>query len=574
VLQHSRACLCLERRKQKNNPIMIDEIINFEKTRKASGENHRSSPQIGLNILFSVEEDRPVVKWGIFSDREIEPENPSPDTSRFEKVGLASSTLPYTFLFSTEHFEKCSMLYHYSTGLISNKRYERKNESCSPFSYIIKLQYIEDLVTDADWDRFVENYKTRSSQFFDVKKDDHLAEEFEQFIAFLKDDENGFLFLKDKIIELAASNEKNVKVKKSDRVLVFFDGKEEYYQQAQANCLEAKSTLGENEAPNMDRTNEEMRFQESDWLCGFSDRKEFLQHKTAIFNKGYKIPSEHKAIINSFFTDLKAKDIFPKPLPIFIDKEELNRKAISIFNKNKKKKPTFADIFEEIYLADEGHDDTDLNNYYLLYAQTEKKKLVVKDFDFVPSFIYRTDYKLESVFAENNNMQSIANIFDFQRTIVRELFDNCLFRKDEKKNVYTNNYWGAVEAKFCKTYNNYRLILQYRKAFYDFIYKSRKQSITGNILKDIVLSSVMDTLGDEKYRVENRAKEERIKTLLDIYFSLNGYFDKENDNFNKITISMAKKTKELLDSARALVTSEEIHLEENNDMEFASVSGN
>jgi CRISPR-associated protein Csh1 len=261
-------------------------------------------------------------------------------------------------------------------------------------------------------------------------------------------------------------------------------------------------------------------------------------------------------------------------LPIFIDKEELNRKIISLYEKDKKL--TFADIFEKIYTtAYDGIEDSDIQNYYLLYAQIENKKMVIKDFEFVPSFFYKTDnYKIDSVFQTDNHLpETIDNIFEFQRIIVREFFDNCLFRKDEKKEIYTNNYWGEVKSQYCKTNNNYRLILQYRKAFYDFIYKSKKQSITGDIFKDIVLSSVADALQDEKYRSKNHAKEERIRTLLNIYFSLNQQFDKNNNNFNKITISMATKTKELLDYAKELVSNEDTHFENDNDMEFAFCFG-
>jgi CRISPR-associated protein Csh1 len=174
----------------------------------------------------------------------------------------------------------------------------------------------------------------------------------------------------------------------------------------------------------------------------------------------------------------------------------------------------------------------------------------------------------------NNHLPFVIyNIFDFQKIIVRELFDNCLFKKDEKKETFSNNYWGEVKSQFCKTNNNYRLILQYRKAFYDYIYKSKKQMITGDMLKDIILSSIVDTLRDDKYRPENYAKEERIKRLLNIYFSLNQHFDTNNNNFNKIKISMVTKTKDLLDYSQELVSNEDKHLEENQDAEFAFCFG-
>jgi CRISPR-associated protein Csh1 len=533
---------------------MVEEIINFEKALAANGENRKILPQVGINVLFSFEHEQPVVKWGVFPNDDI-------DTEQLR--------------FDTEHLEKCGNLYQYVTGLIRNKRHDTKkhNESCSPFAYILKLEAIEKIRTDSDWGAFVDDFNAKSSRVFDVQKHDDIANEFAAFISFLKNQDGGFLSTTDHIVKSIDSYNAGSKrkVKKIEKLLLFFDAKETYYQEAQLNSLGHKPIARDDADSSTDQiVDEGVNFQDCDWLYGFSDKKEFLQHRTAAFDKCHKIRSDQATIVNSFFAKLKARDVFPKPLPIFIVKEELNNKVVRIFGKNKML--TFADIFDQLYSTTKNYTDDDLSNYYLLYAQIEKKKLVVKDFEFVPSFIYKTNYEFETVFEESPQPQSVETIFDFQRQIVRDLFDNCLVRKDEKTGIYTHNYWGEIKAKYCKTDNNYRLILQYRKAFYDFIYKSKEGVITGSMLKDIILSSVMDTLHDENYRAENRAKESRIKRLLDIYFNLNMYFDNENNNFNKITTTMVQKTKELLEKIRDLADpQQEKYLEA--DTEFAFCFG-
>ena len=522
---------------------MIDEIINFEKALNESGDNQQYTVPSGINILFSVLDGKPTVKWGIYPY----------DESKLEILK-----------FDTEHLEKCATYYPYTTGLISNKRHDRKNESCSLFSFVLRLQAIEDITTNSDWNTSVENFISKASAFFNTNV--FTDDSYDYFISFMKDE---FELKLKEIKQIIETNNQNERQKiKVDKIFAFFETKLEYYKEAQNNCLKNQPfSIQLNEQEN--GIKEVETFIVSDLLSGFSDRKEFLIHKTAAFNVDYKIPSSTLTVINGFFTKLKDKNKFPKPLPIFIDRQELNRRIINIYQTNKGKL-SFADVFERVYQSNNGSDDSDLQSYYLLYAQIDNKKLVVKDFEYVPSFEYKLNYVIESVFeTEKPLLKNIDNVFEFQRTFVRELFDNCLFKKDEKTETYTNNYWGEVKAQFCKSNNNFRLILLYRKAFYDFIYKSKHQAITSGMIKDIVLSGITDVLRDEKYRPKNSSKEERIKTLLNIYFNINQHFDLNNINFNKINVSMATKTKELLKYAQELVSDGEKHFEDGEDMEFA-----
>jgi len=107
------------------------------------------------------------------------------------------------------------------------------------------------------------------------------------------------------------------------------------------------------------------------------------------------------------------------------------------------------------------------------------------------------------------------------------------------------------------------------------IYKSKREAITKDMFRDIINSNIQDVLKDYKYRVTDQQKEEKIKKLLNIYFNLNKYFDKMNNNFNQEsdTFSMVQTTKDLIKGFQGLLNEENSHLEEGHDVEYAFALG-
>lgn len=510
---------------------MIDEIINFEKSLQ-SVENKKLIEPEGLYIYLSIE------------GNDLKPHlmiNPFPDVDKYSDY--------------KDLFQNCFKRYQYVDGFSNaNSRFDgfKSIISCSAYSVVITKENFIKRYSNDEWNTCINNFFIKAKDFV-PEEDSNILFLFEKYLqeqlkSDLENYENGL-------------NKRNEQIKVYKTIYIFLDLPIEKYKSAWGNFSKnTKINSNENFAEN--------NYVQSDELINFDlGRKPFMAHYTAIFFDNYKTKSEDQTYIKSFFKSLKSKDIFPKPLPIFIDKKELNHKVVSIYQANKDKM-SYSDIFEEIYNTDEGIEKNDLQNYYLLYANNNQGKIEIKDLEFVPSFNYKIECTIFPIFQTESEITSIKNIFDFQRIIVSELFDNCLIKIDER-GKYTQNYWGTVESQYCKTNNNYRLILQYRKSFYDFIYKSKKESIKPLILRDIVLSSIIDTLQDEKYRTTNKAKEERIKTLLNIYFGINQYFDPDNINFNKIDIPMATKTKDLLVYVQELVSNEDKHFEEGNDIEFA-----
>lgn len=262
----------------------------------------------------------------------------------------------------------------------------------------------------------------------------------------------------------------------------------------------------------------------SNFYNGFNSKKPFLTHQTASFDITSRISAaEAKAL--SDFTNMADKRLFPNPTPMFIDQPELIKEAIKIYHKEVDKKITHREIISELWKRKK-----DLGNYYLLYYSAR----AIQDFDFVAKFQYLlseaqdaepTGWTIKNVteIKEKDKTEqkpiTLFSVFDFERVVIRQLFNNSLIRVDEKKNEMYFNYFGEIKGNLRPA--TLALILKYRKPIYDYIYKSMRSCISRQQFEDICLSGMMDDLKEGKeYSVLN------LKQKLNIYFSLNQYFDK------------------------------------------------
>ena len=73
--------------------------------------------------------------------------------------------------------------------------------------------------------------------------------------------------------------------------------------------------------------------------------------------------------------------------------------------------------------------------------------------------------------------------------MLRVIFNNSLITQTKTGDIQ-RKYFDELDPKYCKSENNYLLVLKYRKAFYDYIYKSRTQAITRQMFDDILLSGI------------------------------------------------------------------------------------
>jgi len=251
----------------------------------------------------------------------------------------------------------------------------------------------------------------------------------------------------------------------------------------------------------------------SNFFNGLNIKKPFLEHKTGSMFKGLssRIQAKHAVFLNNFDILLKRK-VFPQPMPIFIDKNEFanSEEILSIFKEDRAL--TYSQILKKIFNK---NDNRILQNYYLLYFNY---KYELEDFDFVSKFRY--SLKTDDKYPE------IKNIFELKK----------------------NNE------------------IKYRKAFYDYIYKSMTQAINSYMWDDIMWNSIIGDLRYDKMTDKGyHSKEYSIKDKLNIWFSLYNYFDG-----NTRRKEMGSKIPQLLDKMKEVANNENVHFDTTEEFAFGA----
>ncbi|TAF65412.1 MAG: hypothetical protein EAZ55_09125 [Cytophagales bacterium] len=297
----------------------------------------------------------------------------------------------------------------------------------------------------------------------------------------------------------------------------------------------------------------------ADSLSTFNDKKAFLKHKTALFELNYRLTSQEAKMVWQFF-ELRGRKILSNPLPIFIDKKELNEKAVAIVKEDEQIR--YSEIIKKLFEETK----SDLGNYYLLFFQ--KGELI--DLDFVPSFQYEIkDMQIEEIFPLGGKVvKKIENVFEFEREISNRIFNGQLVNETKAGGLWLKYFDEIKYDQKYMTLNTFNQVLKYRKAFYDYVYKSKRESIQDFMFHDIMLKGILDDLRADEYdnKKKSHSKWYPIREKLNIWFSLYEYF-----NFNlKQEKPMASRIKEHLDMMQKLVKGEQ---QLQNDDEFAFATG-
>lgn len=301
---------------------------------------------------------------------------------------------------------------------------------------------------------------------------------------------------------------------------------------------------------------EEIVYNVADSLSSFNASKAFLKHKTAPFEFNYRISGEEAKAIWQFF-NIRGR-LLPNPLPIFIEYNELNNEVVKIINEDKK--ISYKEILEKIF--DSPQHRGDLGNYYLLFFL----KGEIIDLDFVPSFQYGTnDMAIEEVFPLGGKQQKIIkNIFEFEREVANRMLNGQLISGTKDGGLWLK-YFGDVKFKpKYMTHNTYNQLLKYRKAFYDYVYKSKRESIQSFMFHDIMSKGILDDIIADEYKEKNHTKEFSIKEKINIWFSLYYYFDNPKNNN-----SMVLANQNLLEKIRKISRDDNERIQHDNEFAFA-----
>lgn len=266
----------------------------------------------------------------------------------------------------------------------------------------------------------------------------------------------------------------------------------------------------------------------SEFKNGANTKKTYLKHLTSPFKVNNRIDVDKAILLYVFERYMKARAFKTNPLPIFIDKTELNNNVIDVV-REEGNDVKFNTIIRKLF----DHSKEDLGNYYLLYFDYRGE---LKDLDFVSSF----EFKLEGLIIKRviplvkpEEDFRVKNVFDFELKITRQIFSNQLVKISNDKIQY--RYFDEIDnnPKYISA-AQWNVVMKYRKSFYEWVYKSRRQAVTTTMFHDILGKMILDDIRADEY------KDGDIETKLNIWFSLWNYFSNttqsnELDMANKIT---------------------------------------
>lgn len=457
--------------------------------------------------------------------------------------------------------EKCAAWSQVAWMVDTNKCFDLPTKaihSASPFCFALKRENLE------GGEKYAENQKDGKTQVYD-----RINGYFSKASALLDSDE-------EKIVADAfriALNDKTrlhrwleesgsfLGLKDAEYVIFYLDMTLDVYSRANRKYLKEK-LFNTSEYNMPDDTDPELIYGTSNWFNGFPTKKLFLQHQTATFNIAGRISSKEAQLLYEF-SELGRRKLFPNPLPLFIMKEELYDKALKLYKEDATSGGDSKKGYLELIGELSADFKEDIGNYYLLFMV----KGEIRDFDYVSKFEYylnadRSPWKVEDLF--NMGPSEIYTVSDLQTKILPDMFNNALVvRRKDKGWIF--HWFDEMEPQYCKTANAYLMAVKYRKAFYDYIYKSKRQGITGKAIEEILMTGIFDDIRLDKFNNKQHSEYFNIHTKLNLLFNLHSYFSvKPNPIF------MAKNIIYLREHLDA-VARNEAHLE--NDEQFAFAAG-
>ncbi len=526
---------------------MINELVQFTEGLDGELKALGRKPKEGLHILLCLQQENSQILFNRSSLAQIaftRKKSPSPEEIQFLK--------------------RCALLSSLSWCVNTNKCFDlpiKAIHSCSPYCIAIKRENLKGgekykANTKVQVYERISDYFGKASEYLETDEERQKIKLFEQALN-SEEKYHGWLMLCPEYEQL----------KGSDYIIFYLDTPSKLYEPPHTRYLEDKlfNTNDHNK-----EVNEEV-FGTSDFFNGYPIKKPFLTHQSASFDIAARISAKDARSLFEF-QDVMSRNILPKPLPIFINQDEIVKKsgrtlqesAMIIFKREAESgnRIGYKEIIEELY---EKHGE-ELGNYYLLFYDRGE----IKDFDFVPKFDFLlkdhngNNWAIEDLFNCGNG-QEIKNVFNFQQAVLQKVFNNGLVVKI-KAGGFQYRYFDEIDNKYIKTDACYLHILQYRKAFYDFIYKSKRQSVTETMFANVLQTSVLEDIRLDEFKNKSHSEEWNIRQKLNIWFSL-------QENFNlspyKNNETMAHKLKEHREFIQKL-TKDEADIETDEQYAFAA----
>lgn len=481
---------------------MIKELINFTKNLDDNLKNLAYKPSKGLHILVSFNESHQVfVKNYVYynGDDELNEELSSillferyssyismNQQGKFDKAKKIHSASPFSFAFNFS-------LGNSKDEIETKLKIEIETNTDSKFddkSYSSEKRIeMNLLLNERIKNHKIEEVKKSISNYFSCAKRLCLTEneaEFETPLIVFEQFCNDTLWQLLPIMVMQKNISKKKDVKEFAEVTILPELKDKDYIRVYLESIpiEIWRIVYEKYYQGEYPINE---YNDNDFISVFPDKKPFMSHQTATFQT-FKVNGIDAAILKQLKDIFSSKTkIIPKPLPLFIYKDELQRNLIALYNENR----TLS--YSEMVTALWQNHKEDFSNYYLIQWY-KGDDIVFQDFDFVSKFEFEFDTQIENLFEISEkgkgliHYPKIQNVFQLEKIVFGKLIGHKIYGnidyfielKDIKSNAYENMNL------------TYQSFTKYRKAVYDFIYKSKRKGIDTNNFSDMVFSHIKD----------------------------------------------------------------------------------
>lgn len=516
---------------------MLQEINNFMNRLSPELKQVGLKPKEGLHVLLKIQE-----KDGTFFM----------DEHSISRVCLTRKATEFDYLFLQQCAERAQVGWCVNT----NKCFDLPSKgihSCSPYCVALKRESLEGGGKYAKdktkiYDR-IDTYFANALAFVEEESEKQRIKIFQNFIH-----------SQEKLNTLLGYFQADFDALKEKEYLIFYlDEDIEKYRRVN-ECYLSDKLFNTNE---FNITVADEVYGTSDFLNGFPTKKPFLAHQSAAFDIAGRISGKMARNLYEF-QDLMARNVLPRPLPLFVYREELQDNEIAVWADYMKegKRMGYREIMEELYKRHKN----DLGDYYLLYYNLG----TIQDFDFVSKFRYRLHqgnkeyWEIKDYFHITEG-ERISHVFELEKKVLRIIFNNALVVQT-KSGDWQYKYFDELDPKYCKSENNYLLILKYRKAFYDYIYKSRQQAVTRSVFDHILLTGILEDIRLDEMQNGQHTQRWSILTKMNVWYSLAENFEQQSKN----TDTMANQLKE---HREFMVSLSQRKAEIENDEQYAFVAG-
>lgn len=556
---------------------MIKELVIFSESLSEDFKALEKTPKEGLHILLQIKED------GLI--------NTSADTIHFEYYNKKMDDI-------SPFLKKCLQLQENAWMIDAYKTFDAPSKAihtCQPFAMGFKREYLE------GGKKYTSNEENGKSQVFErfesyfektddllPRDNDELKKTAESFAFFfinkswqivLDDIENqravqydliqskikefrdkyketidkvDKAVIKEDIENLEQKTLKTQPLSDAEYIIFYVDLNIELYKITHGKYLDERlfNTARYNTEPDKDGS----IYGTSNFMNTFNVKMPFLLHQSATFDISNRISNQDAKALFELEKVFPNKTL-PNPLPVFIyQNESFNNQVIGLYKEGKRR---FRDIVESLY---HNYKD-DFQNYYLLNWSNTRDGIVFNDFDFVAKFEYNlsTNGKIEiqNLFHLKSKGEKkgvkyykpIENIFQLEDQVLKYLIQNKYHRVNYFSELKTEEY-----ERMPMTFLSFS---KYRKAIYDYVYKSNRNAIRGREFDELIFNSIQDDI--------KRANEYGIKEKLNYWYNLYNYFHQNN-------INMASKLKEYQDFVSNLIDGN-ANLENAKDEHFAFAAG-